>query len=309
MNYFITGGCGFIGSHIAEELVHRGETVVIYDDLSSGYEHNIAHIRDKCTFIKGDIRDAKLLRESMQGANYVFHEAALVSVFDSVNRPEDNNSINITGTMNVLLAARDTGVKRVVFASSAAIYGNDPTLPKTEDMLPQPASPYAIGKITGEYYLRVFAELYNVETACLRYFNVFGPRQDPSSMYSGVISKFTDVLKQNKTPTIFGDGKQTRDFVFVKDIVQGNILAMHSDQVGKGEACNIATNKTTDLLTLLATIQDILGLDIQPEFKEVRAGDIRHSYASIDKAKELLGYAPKFSLKQGLEQLLAYNPS
>lgn len=309
MKYFITGGCGFIGSHIAEELVNKGETVVIYDDLSSGYEHNIAHIRDKCTFIKGDIRNYPLLKESMQGAQYVFHEAALVSVFDSVNRPEDNNSINITGTMNVLLAARDNQVKRVVLASSAAVYGNDPTLPKQEDMLPQPASPYAIGKITGEYYLQVFAELFNVETVCLRYFNVFGPRQDPSSMYSGVISKFTDVLKNKDTPTIFGDGKQTRDFVFVKDIVQGNMLAMHSDKVGKGEVFNIATNQTTDLLTLLSTINEILGLDIQPEFKEVRAGDIRHSYASIEKAKTVLEYEPKFSLKEGLTLLLEYTPA
>lgn len=306
MKYFITGGCGFIGSHVAEELVGKGQSVVIYDNLSSGYEKNIAHIKDKCDFIKGDIRDEQLLTDSMKGADYVFHYAALVSVFDSVDRPQDNNSINITGTLNVLLAAKTNKVKRVVLASSAAVYGNDPVLPKNEKMLPQPESPYAIGKITGEYYMRVFASLYNVEAVCLRFFNVFGPRQDPSSMYSGVISKFTDTLKKKEIPKIFGDGKQTRDFVYVKDIVQANLLAMHSDKVGKGEVFNAATSKASSLIELLNTINGILNLDIKPEFHESRSGDIRHSYASIDSAKEVLGYSPNYTLEKGLEGLLSY---
>lgn len=304
MKYFISGGCGFIGSHIAEELVRRGESVVIFDDLSSGYEDNIRHIRNKCTFIKGDIRDFEQLSGAMKGADYLFHEAALVSVFDSVERPEDNHSINITGTLNLLLAARENRVRRVVMAGSAAVYGNDPTLPKTEEMLPLPESPYALAKITGEYYMRVFASLYNIETVSLRYFNVFGPRQDPSSMYSGVISKFTDTLKKGETPIIFGDGKQTRDFVYVRDVVRANLLAMESDSAGKGEVFNIATDKTCSLLELLENIKDILGLDIRPEFRDARAGDIRHSRASIDRANAVLGYSPTYSLRRGLEELV-----
>ena len=306
MKYFITGGCGFIGSHIAEELVGKGQSVVIYDNLSSGFEKNIAHFRNKCDFIKGDIRDDQHLTNSMKDADYVFHMGALVSVFDSVNRPEDNNSINISGTLNVLLAAKANEVKRVAMASSAAVYGNDPVLPKTENMLPQPESPYAAAKITGEYYMRVFASLYNIETVSLRFFNVYGPRQDPSSMYSGVISKFTDTLKKKEIPKIFGDGKQTRDFVYVKDLVRAILLAMHSEKVGKGEVFNVATSKTTSLIELLAVLNNILKLDIKPEFDEARTGDIRHSYASIDRTKEVLGYTPDYSLKEGLEELLAY---
>jgi len=306
VKYFITGGCGFIGSHIAEELVGKGQSVVIYDNLSSGFEKNIAHFRNKCDFIKGDIRDDQHLTNSMKDADYVFHMGALVSVFDSVNRPEDNNSINISGTLNVLLAAKANEVKRVAMASSAAVYGNDPVLPKTENMLPQPESPYAAAKITGEYYMRVFASLYNIETVSLRFFNVYGPRQDPSSMYSGVISKFTDTLKKKEIPKIFGDGKQTRDFVYVKDLVRAILLAMHSEKVGKGEVFNVATSKTTSLIELLAVLNNILKLDIKPEFDEARTGDIRHSYASIDRTKEVLGYTPDYSLKEGLEELLAY---
>ncbi len=304
MKYFITGGCGFIGSYIAEELIGRGDEVVIYDDLSTGYERNIEHIRDKCSLVRADIRNLNLLSEAMKGVDYVFHEAAMVSVFESIERPEDNNSININGTLNVLLAARENNVKRVVFASSAAVYGNDPALPKTERMLPQPESPYALSKIAGEHYMRVFAKQYNVETVVLRYFNVFGPKQDASSMYSGVISKFHETLLHEAAPIIYGDGKQSRDFVFVKDVVRANLMAMESDRAGKGEILNIATGKAKSLLDLLDTLNRILNLDIRPTHKKVRSGDIRHSLASANEAKTLLGWEPEYSFKNGLFELI-----
>lgn len=304
MKYFITGGCGFIGSHIAEELISKGDEVVIYDNLSTGYKHNIEHINGNCSFIQGDIQDLPLMSEAMKGADYVFHEAAMVSVFESIERPEDNNSINVTGTLNVLLAARKNNVKRAVLASSAAVYGNDPALPKQEDMLPVPESPYAMSKIAGEHYMRVFAMLYNVETVVLRYFNVFGPRQDSSSMYSGVISKFYETLLNKTSPIIYGDGRQSRDFVFVKDVVRANLMAMESDKVGKGEVLNIATGKAKNLLDLLDTLNQVLATDIKPIHKKVRSGDIRHSLASADKAKALLGWEPEYSFEKGLSELI-----
>ncbi|MBL8025480.1 MAG: SDR family oxidoreductase [Fibrobacteres bacterium] len=306
MKYLITGGCGFIGSHIAEALVSEGHEVICYDNLSSGYEKNIAHIRDKVKFVKADVRDLDTLYRETKGVDFIFHEAALVSVFESVDRPFVNNEVNITGMLNVLAASRANGVKRVVVASSAAVYGNNPELPKVETMRPEPESPYAIGKITDEYYMQVFAKLYGVQTVCLRYFNVYGPRQDPTSMYSGVISKFSDVLKSGAVPTIFGDGQQTRDFVFVKDIVKANLLAMRTDKAGMGEVFNIATGATVSLVELLETMCTILGRKVAPVFKEARAGDIRHSSASIDKAVNVLGYKPDFTIEKGLRALFDY---
>jgi len=306
MTYLITGGCGFIGSHIAEALVAEGHKVIAYDNLSSGYLKNIAHLRDKVEFVKADVRDLDSLIRSCKRVDYVFHEAALVSVFESVEQPVVNNDVNITGTMNVLLAARANGVKRVVMASSAANYGNDPRLPKREDMTPLPESPYALAKICDEYYMSIFHKLYGIETTCLRYFNVYGPRQDPSSMYSGVISKFNDVVKSGATPMIFGDGQQTRDFVFVKDIVQGNMLAMHSPNAGKGDVYNIATGSTTTLVQLLEAVARQYGKEVKPVFKDARAGDIRHSYADISRAKTVLGYAPKYDINAGLNELVKY---
>lgn len=304
MKTLITGGCGFIGSHIAEALVNDGENVVIYDNLSSGYEHNIAEFRDKVEFIQGDVRDLDTLKKSMQGITNVFHEAALVSVFESVEKPYDNHDINLTGTLNVLTAAKDAGAKRLVVASSAAIYGNDPALPKKEDMLPQPESPYALAKITKEYYLSVFSKLYGLETVSLRYFNVFGPRQDPSSMYSGVISKFVDVITAGEDPTVFGDGKQTRDFVFVKDVVQANLLAMRAPSEISGSSFNVGTGKKTSLLQLLDALKEITGNDFTVHFKDVRSGDIKHSVSDISAAINNLGYQPKYDIISGLRQLL-----
>ncbi len=300
--YLVTGGCGFIGSHLVEALAGEGHIVRVLDDLSSGYTRNLAHIRGRVEVIVGDVRDPAQVAAAMEGMSHVFHEAALVSVFDSVNRPRDNHDINLTGTLNVLEAARARGVRRVVMASSAAVYGNNPDLPKREDMRPEPESPYAIGKIGGEYMARVFHRLYGLETVALRYFNVYGPRQDPTSMYSGVISKFSSVLAAGGTPRIFGDGGQTRDFVFVGDVVQANLLAMRTPAAAAG-VFNVGTGRQTSLLDLLATLQAIAGRSGAPEFAEARAGDIRDSVADISRAREVLGYEPRATLHAGLAEL------
>jgi UDP-glucose 4-epimerase len=296
----ITGGCGFIGSHIAEALVADGIKVRVFDNFSSGKLENLKGFGSGIEVIRGDVCDPEELSSAMKGVSHVFHEAALVSVAVSVEKPLDNDDINIRGTLNVLQAARAAGVKRVVFATSAAVYGNNPVLPKREDMLPEPESPYALGKLTGEYYLKLFSSLYGVETVALRYFNVFGPRQDGKSMYSGVISRFTDDLRAGRTPTIFGDGEQTRDFVYVKDVVQANLLAMRSGNVGRGEVFNVATGKTVSLLQLLDALKKIMGSQVIPQFKNARPGDIKHSLADISKIRVTLGYAPKFGLEEGL---------
>lgn len=306
--YLITGGCGFIGSHIAEALKEQKHTVIIYDNLSSGYEHNIAGFRDKITFIKADIRDMKTLTTAMQGVDYVFHKAAMVSVFDSVERPIENHDINITGTLNVLNAAKESGVKRVIAASSASVYGNDPVLPKTEDMIPSPKSPYALAKIAMEYYMRIFAELYGLETVVFRYFNVYGPRQDPGSMYSGVISRFIDDILTGRKPTVFGDGLQTRDFIFIQDVVEANLLAMNNHTLGRGEVFNIATGHPTSLLELLDILKDLTGKDVKSRFKAVRRGDIRHSIADISRARHELDFTPCYGVRGGLMKLLNIGP-
>ena len=306
--YLITGGCGFIGSHIAEALKEQKHTVIIYDNLSSGYEHNIAGFRDKITFIKADIRDMKALTTAMQGVDYIFHKAAMVSVFDSVERPIENHDINITGTLNVLNAAKESGVKRVVAASSASVYGNDPVLPKTEDMIPSPKSPYALAKIAMEYYMRIFAELYGLETVVFRYFNVYGPRQDPGSMYSGVISRFIDDILTGRKPTVFGDGLQTRDFIFIQDVVEANLLAMNNHTLGRGEVFNIATGHPTSLLELLDILKDLTEKDVKPQFRSNRRGDIRHSVADISRARHKLDFTPCYGVRGGLMKLLNIGP-
>lgn len=304
--YLITGGCGFIGSHIAEELIRNPENkVVIIDNLSSGYEENIHHIKDKIEeIIIEDIRNYDTLLKVSGDVDFIFHQAALVSVFDSVNRPIDNHAINLTGTLNVLQAASKNRVKRVVMASSAAVYGNNPLLPKSETMPAEPESPYSIAKITGEYYGKIYSKLYNLPVVCLRYFNVFGPRQDPSSPYSGVISKFIDNILSKTTPVIFGDGKQTRDFVYVKDVVRANLLAMESQNIQGGEVFNIATGEQSDLLTLLKLINHITGKNIEAQYKPARKGDIKHSLADISKAEKILAYQPSFTLEEGLFEVL-----
>lgn len=303
--YLITGGCGFIGSHIAEALVARDKQVRILDDLSSGHETNIAAIRDKVEFVRGDICNTADLDAAMDGITNVFHEAALVSVFESVQDPEKNHEINSTGTLNVLNAAHKAGVKRIVWASSAAVYGDDPELPNLETMLPAPVSPYGMAKLGGEHAMSVYTACYGIETVSLRYFNVYGPRQDPNSMYAGVIAKFCDVVQKGDTPTIYGNGKQTRDFVYVKDIARANLLAMDSTRAGKGDVINIATGSRVSLLDLVDVLGDIAGRKLDPAFKDVRAGDVEDSVADISRAKDLLGYEPQTSLHEGLQALLS----
>ncbi|MDT8391797.1 MAG: NAD-dependent epimerase/dehydratase family protein [Lentisphaeria bacterium] len=306
MKYLITGGCGFIGSHIAEEILARDAdaSVVIYDNLRSGHRENVDLTDCRVDLVVGDIRDAAGLAAAMGGVDYVFHEAALVSVFESVDDPGLNHDINLNGTLNVLTAARDAGVRRVMFAASAAAYGDNSEVPKRETMRPEPESPYALAKVGGEYYMSLFAKLYGVETVSLRYFNVYGPRQDPSSMYSGVISKFTDTLARGEDPTVFGDGGQTRDFVYVKDVARANWLAAMSDAVGQGEVINIATGRSTSLLDLLDALGQMFPHPFATRFAPVRAGDVRHSLADITRAKELLNYTPVFSLREGLGALV-----
>jgi len=305
MRYLVTGGCGFIGSHLAEALVAAGAEVRVFDNLSTGREEHLAAVRERVELVRGDVRDPDALRAAMEGVEGVFHQAALVSVFESMERPRDNHEINLTGTFNVLLAARERKVRRVVAASSAAVYGNEPTLPKREDLRPQPESPYAAAKLAGEHYLAVFARRYGLETVSLRYFNVYGPRQDPSSMYSGVISRFAEALRADAPPTVFGDGRQTRDFVFVKDVVQANLLAMRAPGVGRGEALNIGTGRRTSLLELLEALSALSGRALNPRFHPARAGDIRHSVAEIARARLELGYEPAYDIRQGLAELLA----
>ena len=294
----VTGGAGFIGSNLVDEL-SKQHSVTVVDDLSTGKMENIAHLKN-IDFILGSITDPGLLKRAFEGAEYVFHLAALPSVQRSVDDPLASNAANVDGTLNVLLAARDCGVKKVVYASSSAVYGDEPTLPKREDMMPGPLSPYAVGKITGEYYARVFSELYGLRTVCLRYFNVYGPRQDPASEYSAVIPIFISRILAGKAPVIFGDGNQTRDFAFVRDVVRANILSMEKEQA-EG-VFNIACGKRTSLNQLAGIIMEIVGLKAGLIHEKPRPGDIQDSLADISAARNELGYEPEYDLMSGLKE-------
>ena len=301
MKALVTGGAGFIGSHIVDRLLNDGHEVIVLDDFSTGHRSNLAD-HEKLTIVEGDISHSETVKQCMQGIDWVFHKAAVASVPKTVNDPVGSSAVNYQGTLHLLEAARNNNVKRFVFASSAALYGDEPTLPKVESMCPVTLSPYAVDKLASEFACGMYTKLYGLETVCLRYFNVYGPRQDPSSPYSGVISIFTNKLKNKETPTIFGDGEQTRDFVFVKDVVEANMKAV-TIQGCEGEFFNIATANKITLNDLLKILSDIYNVEFNVNYGEVRQGDIKESYAVIDKAISILKWNPSVELNDGLKLL------
>jgi nucleoside-diphosphate-sugar epimerase len=303
-SYLVTGGAGFIGSHLTEELVRRGHTVRVADSLITGKRRNLDHIPD-VDFVEGDLADLAVAQRAVDGVEYVLHQAAIPSVPRSVNDPITSNRANIDASINVLVAARDAGVKRLVYAGSSSAYGNTPTLPKQEDMPTNPLSPYALQKLVAEQYAQMFTRLYGFETVTTRYFNVFGPRQDPGSPYSGVISLFATALLEGRQPIIYGDGEQTRDFTYVANVVDGVLRACEAPDAA-GQVVNVATGGRISLNDLLRVMNHIVGTQIEPIYKEERAGDVRDSQADVTKAKTLLGYAPIVSLEEGLRQTLAW---
>ncbi|MEO7113922.1 MAG: SDR family oxidoreductase [Polyangiaceae bacterium] len=305
MRALVTGGAGFIGSHLVERLSIEGHQVVVYDNLTSGKRSNLdfGPLVKAIDIVEGDVRDAPQLDFYAAECDVIFHEAAIVSVPYSVEHPQETHDVNVQGTMNVLQAARRQKVKRVVFASSAAVYGQEPTLPKTESMRLEPVSPYGVEKASSEFYLATWSELFGVETVALRYFNVFGPRQDPSSPYSGVISIFATRAMAGKKPTIYGDGEQSRDFVYVSNVVDANMLAATKSGVS-GKVFNVGAGKRTTLNELCAAIGKITAREFSAEHQPARAGDIVHSYADISRARTELGYEPKVSAEDGLKMLI-----
>lgn len=303
--FLVTGGAGFIGSHIVHTLRGMGQRVRVLDDLSTGHRHNLACV-DGVDLIVGSLTDPIAVTAAVAGVDYIIHQAAIPSVPRSVNDPVNTNAANVTGTLNLLVAARDAGAKRLVYASSSSIYGDTPTLPKDETMPPRPKSPYALQKLTSEEYCRLFWEQYGLETVMLRYFNVFGPRQDPTSQYTGVIAKFATSLLNGERPTIFGDGLTSRDFTFVANNVRANLLACIAPSAAAGQAMNVAVGDRITLLELLGGMQKLLGTNLEPIFAPEREGDVKHSQADISKARTLLGYEPVTSFADGLKATVAW---
>ncbi len=301
MKALVTGGAGFIGSHIVDRLLKDGHEVIVLDDFSTGHRSNLAD-HAALTIVEGDISNPDTVNEIMPRIDWVFHMAAVASVPKTVNDPVGSSAVNYQGTLHLLEAARNNNVKRLVFASSAALYGDEPTLPKVETMCPVTLSPYAVDKMASEFACGMYTKLYGLETVCLRYFNVYGPRQDPSSPYSGVISIFTDKLKNKETPTIFGDGEQTRDFVFVGDVVEANMKAA-TTETGAGQFFNIATGNKITLNQLLQILCDIYNIEFKVNYGEVRKGDIKDSYAVVDKANSILKWKAAVELNHGLKIL------
>ncbi len=303
--YLVTGGAGFIGSNIVEELLKRGETVRVLDNFSTGRKENLQLVSgypsSAIEIIEGDIRDLEAVRKAVDGVDIVLHQAALPSIPRSIQDPITTNEINISGTLNMLKAAADCKVKRFIYASSSSVYGDNPALPKHEDMVPDPLSPYAVSKLAGEKYCQVFSRVYGLHTVSLRYFNVFGPRQDPDSQYSAVIPKFIKAMMRGERPTIYGDGGQSRDFTYVANVVEANLLAANA-QCEPGLVLNCACHEQTTLNGLFREIKDILKKDIEPVYAPARPGDIRHSFASIDKARDIIGYNPLISFAEGLKR-------
>ncbi len=300
----VTGGAGFIGSHLVEALLNEGRSVRVVDNLATGHRANLAHLEGRFEFLEGDLVDFDLCSKAVDGAEYVFHQAAIPSVPRSVREPLLSHSTGPTATLHVLEAARRAGAKRVVFAASSSAYGETEELPKHEAMLPRPLSPYAAGKLAGEHYVRVYAQTMGLDGVSLRYFNVFGPRQDPSSPYSGVISLFAKRMAAGQRPLIFGDGQQTRDFTYVANVVAANLAAMKVEQPLGGEALNVGTGRRISLLDLVAAINGILGTDLAPEFQPPREGDVLHSQASLERVSAVLGYRPVVDFEEGLKRTL-----
>jgi nucleoside-diphosphate-sugar epimerase len=302
-SYLVTGGAGFIGSHLAEELRRRGERVRVVDSFITGKRQNLAHLAN-VELIEGDLAELKIAHAAVAGIDYVLHQAAIPSVPRSVDDPITSNRANIDATLNVLVAARDAGVKRVVYAGSSSAYGDTPTLPKREDMPTRPLSPYALQKLVGEQYMSMFTALYGLETVTIRYFNVFGPRQDPSSPYSGVISVFTRALLDSRAPTIYGDGEQTRDFTYVANVVDGVLRAC--DAHVSGLVVNVAAGSRISLNELFHALGELTGRSVNPSYGPARAGDVRDSQADISRARQLLGYEPTVSFEEGLRRTVEW---
>jgi nucleoside-diphosphate-sugar epimerase len=300
----VTGGAGFIGSHLVERLLELGHSVRVLDNFSTGRRENLTGFLSQIDLIEGDIRDEASVRKAVEGVDFVFHEAALASVPRSVKSPSSANEVNVTGTLNVLIGARDAGVRRVIYASSSSVYGNTPELPKREDMTPHPESPYAVSKLAAENYCVAFNGLYDIECVALRYFNVFGPRQDPSSQYAAVVPLFVSALLRGDPPVIYGDGEQSRDFTYVGNVVDANVSAMLSDGVA-GEVMNVACGRTTTVNVLLSVLQELVGTSIQARYEGERPGDVRHSFADVGKAERLLGVSSCVSFREALALTVA----
>jgi UDP-glucose 4-epimerase len=306
--FLVTGGAGFIGSHIATALVERGDTVRVLDNFSTGHRDNLAHLAGDVEVLEGDLRDPGVVAAAVKGVECIFHEAALASVPRSVAAPLETNSACVTGTLTLLVEANKAGVRRVVYAGSSSAYGDQAGDTKREDQLPAPLSPYAAAKLAGEYYGHALWSTYGLETVTLRYFNVFGPRQDPQSEYSAVIPLFVTAMLAGRQPIIFGDGRQSRDFTFVQNVVHGNLLAANAKDVA-GKTINVACGEETDLLDLIAAINANLGTNIEPRFEAPRPGDVRSSRADISRARKLLGYAPPVDFREGLRRSIDYYKS
>ena len=302
-HYLVTGGCGFVGSHLVETLVQTGERVRVFDNCSTGKAENIAHLKNQIELVDGDLRELDAVHQAVAGIDYVFHQGARPSVARSLADPILSNNVNINGTLNLLVAARDAGVKRVVYAASSSAYGNIPTLPRSETLSPQPASPYAITKYVGECYCRVFTQVFGLETVALRYFNIFGPRQNPTSQYSAVIPKFIHAYLQGNSPTIEGNGEQSRDFTYIENAIHANLLACHAEGIA-GEVFNIGCGQQTSINRLANLIGEMMDADTKPVYTSSRPGDVQHSRADIQKAQRLLGYEPKVELKAGLRHTI-----
>jgi UDP-glucose 4-epimerase len=305
MDFLITGGAGFIGSHLVEHLTGKGASVRVVDNFATGKRANLAPFLDRMELIEGDITNPAVCAKACAGVDVVLHEAALPSVPKSVADPVTTHRANVDGTFNMLLAARDAGVRRFVYAASSSAYGETPTLPKVETMQSQPLSPYAVQKLTGEHYCVAFAKCYGLQTLCVRYFNVFGPRQDPTSQYAAAIPAFITAIMQNRPPTVYGDGEQTRDFTFVENVVRANLLAAQARQVN-GEVINVACGEHVTVNAICGEINRLLGKNVQPTHVATRPGDIKHSWADINLAGRLIGYRPTVSFAEGLQRTVEW---